>query len=178
MTQNSVDARTVVQTYLEVGNSAQAAGKFEIAERMYRAALLETQRSEQKDSTPPLVLYQVASMLAKRGRVARAERLFKRAMMQMDALYGTDNPLKVLFLLRIVESFIPQGKLRAAANTYKRARPLLNVDCEVPVYELESVLLRIAKQWHLHEKTHMAMEVYKDIIALRQMHVARNENQL
>ncbi len=172
MTQNIMGAQVVVQTYLEVGNSAQATGNFEIAERMYRAALQETQRDEHKDSTPSLVLYQVASMLVKRGRVARAERLFKRAMVQMDTVYGNKNPLKVLFLLRIIESFIPQGKFRVAVNTYKKARLLLNVDCEVPVYELESVLLRIAQAWHAQSNTHNAMEVYKDIIALRRLHTA------
>ncbi len=167
MTQHTVDGSMVVQTYLEVGNSAQAAGKYEMAEKMYRAALQETQRDDHKNSTPPLVLYQVASMLARRGRVARAERLFKRAMVQMDALYGNENPLKVLFLLRIIEVFIPQGKFRVAVNTYKHTRLLLKVDGEVPVYELEAVLLRIAKQWHLQSKTYIAMEVYKDIIELR-----------
>lgn len=166
MVDNAIFAKPIIKTYLEVGTSAEASGNYEIAEKMYKAALLETTREEHQSAAAQL-LYQVASTLLNQGRAARAERLFKRGLVQLNAQLGVENPLRVIYLLRIIEAFIPQGKFRVATNTYKKARSLLLSNKGIPLNELEAVLLRIAKAWHAQSKTHEAMEVYKDIIAIR-----------
>lgn len=111
--------------------------------------------------------YQIALMLLQKGKTARAERVFKQGLVRLNATYNNAHPMRIIFLLRIIETFIRQSKFRIAINTYKKTRASIISDSKLSAYDLELSLLRVANEWQAKSKTKEAMEVYMDIIEVR-----------
>lgn len=119
--------------------------------------------------------YQIALMNLQKGKIARAERVFKQGLTRLDAAHGETHPMRIIFLLRIIETFIRQSKFRIALNTYRKTRASITGDGKLSVYEVELCLLRIANEWQAKSKTKEAMEVYMDIIEVRRRQSATDK---
>ncbi|MFX6819273.1 tetratricopeptide repeat protein, partial [Acinetobacter baumannii] len=64
----------------------------------------------------------VANWLQSRGRIADAERVYKLALRQADALEGEESPLTGLVLLDLHDFYEKQGRHDEAAPAWERVR--------------------------------------------------------
>ena len=67
----------------------------------------------------------VANWLQSRGRIADAERVYKLALRQADALEGEESPLTGLVLLDLHDFYEKQGRHDEAAPAWERVRRIL-----------------------------------------------------
>lgn len=67
----------------------------------------------------------VANWLQNRGRIADAERVYKLALRQADALEGEESPLTGLVLLDLHDFYEKQGRHDEAAPAWERVRRIL-----------------------------------------------------
>ena len=67
----------------------------------------------------------VANWLQSRGRIADAERVYKLALRQADALEGEESPLTGLVLLDLHDFYEKQGRHDEAAPVWERVRRIL-----------------------------------------------------
>lgn len=163
-----MDRKVIWNNYLEVGETAYRCGKYDIAERMLRAAVKTAPQI--KDNHGPLstVLETLADTLAQTHRYAKAELLYKRAIAIQQKHGGKpDNADVCRMLYKISMLHLVQNRFVLGKRWFGKALNRAKRCSQLPHQTHINYLLRIA--WLLNQKgrTDDAIRVYNETLPIR-----------
>ncbi len=142
--------------HLKIAEFALRSGNDLLADRMFRAALVETGRNSWHYTCVGEALKEMADLYLPQERSTRAEQLYKRAIASYEYVLGMRHEGLSTLLVNLAEIYLADGKQKSALRLLNRANFILEkagaYDCQLRRNCLEKtieVLIDLGKQEEL-----------------------------
>jgi len=149
---------------IEQGATAYRDGKYELAQSMLLEALSEHCTQEDFKPAIAIVLENLALVLIRQKRYARAERMLRRALALTGNLQDTCR-----LQYKLAELYLFQGRFSIAEHAAKTANMIGECDHDRNLQVEIEQQLRLSELWNRWGQSDLALATYNEVRRLRQL---------